>query len=91
MTLMLTQPLTEMSTKNISWEVKAAGVYGRPYHPRVPTVMKSESINLLEPQGLPRPVTVIALHLRSHSVGMKLAAKQRLGTDNPIIGAVSEI
>jgi len=23
----LTQPLTEMSTRNISWEVKAAGAY----------------------------------------------------------------
>jgi hypothetical protein len=24
----LTQPLTEMSTRSISWEVKAAGAYG---------------------------------------------------------------
>jgi len=28
MALGLTQPLTEMSTKNISWGVKAAGAYG---------------------------------------------------------------
>jgi len=28
MALVLTQPLTEMSTRNISWGVKAAGAYG---------------------------------------------------------------
>jgi len=28
MALGLTQPLTEMSTSNISWGVKAAGAYG---------------------------------------------------------------
>jgi hypothetical protein len=28
MALGLTQPLTEMSTRNISWGVKAAGAYG---------------------------------------------------------------
>jgi hypothetical protein len=28
MALGLTQPLTEMGTRNISWGVKAAGVYG---------------------------------------------------------------
>jgi len=28
MVLGLTQPLTEISTWNISWEVKAAGAYG---------------------------------------------------------------
>jgi hypothetical protein len=33
------QPLTEMSTKNISWGVKAAGAYGwQPYHRHVPIV-----------------------------------------------------
>jgi hypothetical protein len=46
----LTQPLTEMSTRNISWEVKTAGVYGwQPYHLHMPAVLKSGSFNLLEP------------------------------------------
>jgi len=52
MALGLTQPLTEMSTRNICWVVKAAGVYGsQPYHLLVPTVLKSGSLNLLEPSG----------------------------------------
>ena len=33
-----TQPLTEMSTRNISWVVKAAGAQGWPYHLHVPIV-----------------------------------------------------
>jgi hypothetical protein len=50
MALGLTQPLKEMSTRNISWWVKAASVYGwQPYHIRVRTVMKSGSLNLPEP------------------------------------------
>ena len=54
MALGLTQPLTEMSTRNISWGVKAAGAYGwQPYHLHVPNVLKSWSINL--PESL-RPV-----------------------------------
>jgi len=36
----LTQPLIEMSTRDISW---------KPYHVRVPIVLKSGSLNLLEP------------------------------------------
>jgi len=52
MALGLTQPLTEMMTRNISWEVKAAGAWGwQPYHLHVPTVLKSGSLNLLEPSG----------------------------------------
>jgi hypothetical protein len=47
----LTQPLTERSTRNISWGVKAAGAYGTPYHLHVPTVLKSGSLKLLEPSG----------------------------------------
>ena len=47
-----TQPLTEMSTRNISWGVKAAGAYSwQPYHLHVPIVLKSGSLNLLEPSG----------------------------------------
>ena len=52
MALGLTQPLTEMSTRNISWGVKAAGAYGRqPYHLHVPIVLKSGSLNHLGPSG----------------------------------------
>ena len=48
----LTQPLTEMSTRNISLGVKAAGAYGSQiYHLHVLIVLKSESLNLLEPYG----------------------------------------
>jgi len=38
----LTQPLIEMSTRDISW---------KPYHVRVPIVLKPGSLNLLEPSG----------------------------------------
>ena len=49
-----TQPLTEMSTRNISWGVKAANAYSwQPYHLHVQTVMKSGILSLLEPS---RPV-----------------------------------
>ena len=53
MALGSTQALTEMSTRNISWGVKAAGVWGwQPYHFHVLIVLKSGSIKLLEPSGL---------------------------------------
>jgi hypothetical protein len=52
MALGLTQPLTEISTRNISLGVKAAGPYGcQPYHLHVPIVLKSGSLNLLKPSG----------------------------------------
>jgi hypothetical protein len=42
-----------MSTNNISCVVKAAGAYGlQLYHLYVQTVMKSGSLNRLEPSGL---------------------------------------
>ena len=57
MALGLTQPLTEMSTRNISWGVKAAGAYGwRPCRLHMPIVLKSGSLNLVEPSGLCRPL-----------------------------------
>jgi hypothetical protein len=50
----LTQPVTEMSASNNSPGVKAAGAQGwQPYHLHVPTVLKSGSLNHLEPS---RPV-----------------------------------
>ena len=48
----LNRTLTEMNTRNIYWGgglVKAAGVWGwQPYHLRVPFILKSRSLNLLE-------------------------------------------
>ena len=59
-----TQPLTEMSTKNISWEVKLAGALGwQPYHLHVPIVMKSESLHHLETSGPVQACTGIVLPL----------------------------
>jgi len=47
-----TQPITEMSIRDISWDLKAAGAYGwQLYHLPVPIVLKSGSLNLLEPSG----------------------------------------
>ena len=57
----LTQPLTEI-TRNISWEVKAASVYGwQTYLLHVPIVLKSGSLNLLEPSGPVQACNGIAL------------------------------
>jgi hypothetical protein len=62
MALGLTQPLTEISTTNISWGVKAAGAQGwQPYHLHVPTVLKSGSLNLLKPSGPVQACNGIAL------------------------------
>jgi hypothetical protein len=52
MTLGLTQPLTEMSNRNIFWGVKAAGVKSwQPYRLHVLTISKYGSLNLPEPSG----------------------------------------
>jgi len=65
MVLGLTQPLTEMSTRNSSWGgggVRRAGGGGcKPYHLPVPTVSKSGSLNLLEPSGLVQVCNGISL------------------------------
>ena len=62
MALGLTQRLTEMNTRNISWAVKVVGVYGwQPYHLHVPTVLKSRSLKLLEPSGSVQDCNGIAL------------------------------
>ena len=69
MALGLTQPLTEMSTRNISWGwgVKAAGAYGwQPYNIHVPIVLKSGSLNLLEPSGPVQACNGNALPLPLH-------------------------
>jgi hypothetical protein len=62
MALGLTQPRTEMSTRNISSKVKAAGATGwQPYHLHMLTVLKSGSLNLLEPSGPVQACNGIAL------------------------------
>jgi len=64
MALGLTQPLTEMSTRNISLGVKAADAQGwQPYHLRVPIVLKYGSLNFLEPSGPVQACNGIALPL----------------------------
>jgi hypothetical protein len=66
MALGLTQPLTEMSTRNISWGVKVVGAYGwQPYHLHVPIVLKYGSHNFLEPKGPVQACNGIALPLHS--------------------------
>jgi hypothetical protein len=62
MALGSTQPLTEMSTRNISWGGRAASAYGwQPYHLHVPIVLKFGSLNLLEPSGPVQACNGIAL------------------------------
>jgi len=64
------QPVTEMSTTNISWGVKLASAYGwQPYHLHVPTVFKSGSLNLLEPSGPIQDCHGFALPFYINSVG----------------------
>ena len=80
MALRSTPPLTEMSTRNISWGVKVAGTYGwQPYHLRVPTVLKCGSLNLLETSGPVQACNGIALPLSiSTWVAEQLLVSQRL-------------
>ena len=62
MALGSTQTLTEMSTRNIPWGIKAAWTYGwQSYHLHVPTVFKSGNLNLLEPSGPVQACNGIAL------------------------------
>ena len=62
MSLWLTQPLTEMSIKNISLEIKTAGAHGwQPYHLYVPSVLKSRSLKLFETSAPVQTCNGIAL------------------------------
>ena len=71
MALGSTQTLTEMSTRNIFWGVKAEGTQSwQPYHPHVPIVLKSGSLNLLEPSGPVQACNGIALPELHWSVRM---------------------
>jgi hypothetical protein len=52
MALVSTQPLTEKSSRDISWGVKVAGAYGwQTYHFDVSIVLKSGDLYLLETSG----------------------------------------
>jgi len=62
MALGLTQPLTEMSTRNVSWGVNSAGAYGcQPYHLHVPIVLKSRNLKHLGTSGPLQACNGIAL------------------------------
>jgi len=59
--------VTEMSTRNISWEVKVAGASGwQLYHLHLPIVFTSGSINLLKPSGPVQACTGITLPFTIH-------------------------
>ena len=78
MALETTQPLTEMSTRNISWGVETAGALGWPYHLHVPTVLKSGSLNLLEPSGSVQACNGIAFITHKHQLwGSRLMRPER--------------
>jgi hypothetical protein len=76
MALRSTQPLSEMSTSNISWGVKAAGPWGwQPYQICVPIVFKSGNLNLLEPSGPVQACNGIDLDFTYlHTLGRALRA-----------------
>jgi len=87
----LTQPLTEMSTRNISWGVKTASAWGRqPYHLHVPIVLKSGTLNILEPSGPVQACNGIALPLPSLKRQTGLYYLYHLSVDREIIPVSSE-
>ena len=64
---------TEMSTRSISCEVKATGAQGwQRYHLHVPIVLKSGSLNILEPSGPVQACNGIALLSRTGIIPNKL-------------------
>ena len=64
MVLRLTQLLTEISYRDISWGLKTAFAWSwQPYHLHVPIVLKSGSLSLLEPSGPVQACNGIALPL----------------------------
>jgi hypothetical protein len=72
----LTQPLTEMSTRIISRGVKAAGAYVlQPCNLHVMIVLKSVSLNLLEPSGPLKACNGISvpLHMLHADYGFSLS------------------
>ena len=90
MALGLAQPLTEMSTSNISWEgggEEAAGAQGwQHYHLRVPIVLKSGSLNLLKPSGPLQACYGIALPFTLHVSDSISVHHQEFSTVDTAIG-----
>ena len=73
MSLGSTQSLTELSTRNTSRAVKVPCAWGwQPYHLHVPIVLKSGSLNLLEPSGPVQACNRIALSLHPWSTTILL-------------------
>ena len=69
MALRLTQLLTEMSIRNVSWGVKTAGPWGWQPHPlHVLIVLKCGGLNLLKPSGPVQACNWIVLPLPLHLV-----------------------
>jgi len=63
MVLGSTQPLTEMSTRDIFWGVKTASEVGwQTYHLHVPIASKSGSLKLLDLSGPVQACTGVSLH-----------------------------
>jgi len=57
-----------MSTRNISWRVKAASALGwQSYHLHVSTAMQSGNLNLLQPSGPVQACTVTA-YIKLHCI-----------------------
>ena len=62
-----------MSMGNISRGIKAAGAYGwQPYHLHVPIVLKSGSLNLLQPSGPVQGCNGIAFYTSRTAVSMQI-------------------
>jgi hypothetical protein len=67
MILRSTQPVREMSTRNISRVVKAAAAWRwQPYHLNVPLILNSGCLNVLKPSGPLQDCIGIALLLKPH-------------------------
>jgi hypothetical protein len=83
------QPLVKMSTRNISWGVKAAGAWGWwSHHLHVPYVMKSGNLNLLEPSGPHRACYGTALPSIPVSISIVMSLWRLCGC-NRVLTAVS--
>jgi len=82
MVLGSTRPLTEMSTRNISWGVKVADAQGlQPYRLHVPIVSKSGTVNLVESPGLLKVLLYVFTFLledgsTEHSEGNKTVPRK---------------
>jgi len=89
MALGFTQPLTEMSTRNIYWGVKTEGAYGwQPYRIHVPIVLQFRSPKLLEPSGPVQACNEIAVPLRSQQASEVLKGNIGIGIERQILLSV---